>query len=82
MKNGKQISAENPLLDMEKIKQHAKDTDTFIHMVNNDTQKQYVILDVREEQQKILNKLFMLKREKNISLLEPEKLIKFQNELK
>jgi len=82
LKNGKDISPENPLLDMVKIKKHAKDADVFTHLIHNDDEGQYVILDIRESQQKLLNKLFMFKKEKKISLLEPEKLIEFLNEQK
>lgn len=82
LKNGKEISLENPLLDMTKIKLHAKDAEVFTSLVNNDEEDQYMILDIREADQKILNKLFMFKKEKRISLLKPEKLIEFLNEQK
>jgi len=67
---------------MVKIKKHAKDADVFTHLIHNDDEGQYIILDIRESQQKLLNKLFMFKKEKKISLLEPEKLIEFLNEQK
>ncbi len=79
LKNGKKISPENPLLDTKKIKSHAKDAAAFFQLINNDEEQQYVILDIRESQQKILHKLFMFKKETRISLLEPEKLMGFLN---
>ncbi|MDX2505706.1 MAG: rhodanese-like domain-containing protein [Gammaproteobacteria bacterium] len=82
LKNGKEISADNPLLDKEKIKKHAKNAEEFTRLINNDDQNQYVILDIREKKQKILNKLFMFKKEKKITLLQPEKLIVFLNKQK
>jgi rhodanese-related sulfurtransferase len=82
LKNGKNISSENPLLDVKKIKKHAKGADVFTNLINSDDEASYIILDIREKQQKLLNKLFMFKKEKKISLLEPEKLIEFLNAVK
>jgi len=82
LKNGKEISADNPLLDLKKLKKHAKNSEEFVNMVNNDKNKQYVILDIRESSQKLLHKLFMFKNEKKITLLKPEKMIVFLNKIK
>lgn len=82
LKNGKEISAENPLLDMKKIKKHAKNVEDFTHLINTDENNQYMILDIREKKQRMLRKLFMFKKEKKLSLLEPEKIIGFLNEIK
>lgn len=82
LKNGKEISPENPLLDMAKIKKHAKNAEDFTNSINIDEYNQYIILDVREKQQSMLRKLFMFKREKKITVYEPEKLIKFLNKVK
>lgn len=82
LKNGKEVSADNPLLDMAKLKKHAKNVQEFTQLVNNDEYDQYVILDVRERQQQMLRKLFMFKREKKLSILEPEKILEFLNEIK
>ncbi len=78
LKNG----IENPLLDMKKIKKHAKNAEDFTHLINTDEDNQYIILDIREKKQRMLRKLFMFKKEKKLSLLEPEKIIGFLNEIK
>lgn len=82
LKNGKDISPENPLLNLKKLKKHAKSAEDFIALINDDEDNQYTILDIREKQQKIQRKLFMFKREKNITLLAPEKIIIFLNRVK
>lgn len=82
LKNGKDISPDNPLLDLAKIKKHAKTAQDFTNLIDSDESDKYVILDIRERKQKILSKLFMFKKEKKITLLQPEKLIAFLNEVK
>ncbi|MCU7801092.1 MAG: hypothetical protein KZQ70_13370, partial [gamma proteobacterium symbiont of Lucinoma myriamae] len=82
LKNGKEVSPENPLLDIAKIKKHAKNAEDFTQLINSDEYNQYIILDVREEQQRMLRKLFMFKKEKKITVFEPEKLIQFLNKVK
>lgn len=79
LKNGKAISDDNPILDIKKLKQHARSPEHFIEIINNDSSNEHLILDVREKSQRILRKLFMFKREKKITVLEPEKLIAFLN---
>ena len=82
LKNGKDVSPDNPLLDIKKLKKHAKEAEDFINLVNSDRNNQYIILDVREKKQQMLRKLFMFKREKKLTVLQPEKLIEFFNEVK
>ena len=82
LKNGKEVSPENPLLDMKKIKKHAKSAEDFTHSVNTDEDNQYIILDVREKNQQMLRKLFTFKREKKLTLLNPEKMTAFLNKVK
>lgn len=82
LKNGKEVSEENPLLDMEKLKKHAKNVEEFISMVGNDSEKKNIILDIREYNQHILRKIFTFKKEKKLTLLEPEKMIVFLNKVK
>lgn len=82
LKNGEAVSEDNPILNVRKLKKHAKSAQEFTHLVNNDSEGQYVILDVRENKQQILRKLFMFKKENKITVLEPEKLIIFLNEIK
>ena len=67
---------------MKKIKKHAKNVEDFTHLINTDENNQYMILDIREKKQRMLRKLFMFKKEKKLSLLEPEKIIGFLNEIK
>lgn len=82
LKNGIEVSAENPLIDMEKIKKHAKSVEDFTDLVNADKENQYFILDIREKNQKMLSKIFMFKREKKLTLNAPEKIIAFLNKVK
>ena len=82
LKNGKDVSPDNPLLDIKKLKKHAKGAEEFINLVNSDKNNQYIILDVREKKQQMLRKLFMFKKEKKLTVLQPEKLIEFFNEVK
>ncbi|MCK5536327.1 MAG: rhodanese-like domain-containing protein [Bacteroidales bacterium] len=82
LKNGKEVSPENPLLDMTKIKKHAKSAADFTHAINTDEENQYIILDVREKNQQMLRKLFTFKREKKLTLLNPEKMTIFLNTVK
>lgn len=82
LKHGQKVSIENPLLDMKKLKKHAKSAMAFTQLINNDKNKNYAILDVREAQQRMLRKLFIFKQEKKITVFEPEKLIAYFNKLK
>lgn len=82
LKNGKDISPENPILDVVKLKKHAKNAEDFTRLIDNDEDDQYIILDVREKKQKILRKIFMFKKEYKITVLEPEKIIEFLNNVK
>jgi len=82
LKNGLEVSAENPLIDMKKIKKHAKSVEDFTNLVNADKENQYIILDIREKNQKMLSKIFMFKREKKLTLNAPEKIITFLNKVK
>lgn len=82
LKNGEEVSAENPILNVKKLKKHAKSAEDFTALINNDEDGKFVILDVRENKQQILRKLFMFKKEKKITVLEPDKLIEFLNEVK
>lgn len=82
LKNGQEVSPENPLLDMTKIKKHAKNAADFTHSINTDEENQYVILDVREKNQQMLRKIFTFKREKKLTLLHPEKMTAFLNKVK
>lgn len=82
LKNGKPVSPENPILNVKKLKKHAKKAEDFVELIENDEENNYIILDVRERSQRILSKLFMFKKEHRITVLEPEKLIEFLNETK
>jgi predicted sulfurtransferase len=82
LKNGKDVSPDNPILDKEKLKKHAKNAEDFIGLINNDENNDLIILDIRERSQRILRKLFMFKDEHKITVHEPSKLIAFFNEVK
>ncbi|MCW8931485.1 MAG: rhodanese-like domain-containing protein [Gammaproteobacteria bacterium] len=82
LKNGKDISPDNPLLDIAEIKKHAISAQNFTDIIRSDESDEFVILDIRESNQKILRKLFMFKKEKKLTLLKPEKLIVFLNDVK
>ena len=82
LKNGKDISEDNPILDRKKLKKHAKSAEEFIEMINNDENNEYVILDIREPKQRILRKLFMFKDEHKITVHKPQELTGFLNYIK
>ena len=82
LKNGKEVSPENPLLDLAKLKKHAKNVEDFTHLIRTDEDKHYVILDIRETSQQMLRKIFTFRKEKRLTVLKPEKLISFLNEVK
>lgn len=82
LKNGKEISEDNPILDTKKLKKHALGAKEFTDMINDDEEDSFVILDVREKKQRILRKLFMFKKEHKITVLEPDKLTIFLNDVK
>lgn len=82
LKNGKDISDKNPLIAIELIKQHTlKPGDFEKYVVEHDTQD-FAILDIRDRSEKIIFKLFLFQKEKNIILSKRDKLIAFLNKVK
>lgn len=82
LKDGKDISEENPLIAAEKIKKHMLEPQRFEEFIADHVNEDYAILDIREKNEKIINKLFMFQNEKNITLNQREKLIVFLNKIK
>lgn len=82
LKDGKEVSESNPLIDVEKIKKHTLTPVDFENYLANHPDKEFALLDIREKSEQILTKLFMFKKEKKISLAERDKLIKYLNKVK
>lgn len=82
LKNGKDISEENPLVSAEQIKKHSLAPENFENFIADHVSEDYVILDIREKDEKIVNKLFMFRSEKNITLNQRDKLIALLNKIK
>lgn len=82
LKKGKEISPDNPLIDLKNIKKHAKSSEEFVGMISNDDNDQYVLLDIRENNKKLSRNLFMFKNEKKITLLKSKKLMTFLNQVR
>ena len=82
LKNGNDISENNPLIAIEKIKKHTLKPSNFeIFLAEHDPQD-YAILDIRDKSEKIIYKLFMLQKQKNLVLSQRDKLIAFLNKVK
>jgi rhodanese-related sulfurtransferase len=82
LKNGKDVSQSNPLIAIEKIKKHTLTPLDFETYLSNHENKDYALLDIRDKNEKIILKLFMFQKEKNIVLAQRNKLIKFLNKIK
>lgn len=81
-KNGQDISADNPLIAQDKIKQHTLKAGEFESYLAEHTMQDYALLDIRDKHEKIIFKLFVTYSQKNISLDKKDKLIKFLNKVK
>ncbi len=82
LKNGKDVSQSNPLISLEKIKKHTLSPFDFENYLTDHDRDDYALLDIREKSEKIILKLFMFQKEKNISLTQRDKIIKFLNKVK
>lgn len=82
LKNGKEVSQSNPLIDFEKIKKHTLEPIEFESYLSKHHNSEYALLDIREKNEQALLKIFMFKKEKKISLTQRDKLIKFLNQVK
>ena len=82
LKDGKPISKENPLISAEQIQKHSMEPEKFEHYITWHNDKEFAILDIREKEEKIINKLFMFRDVNNISLSQRDDLIAFLNTVK
>ncbi len=82
LKDGKAVSETNPLIEIDKIKEHTLKPVNFEQYLAEHSAEDYAILDMRNKSEKIILKLFMFHKEKNITLDEREKLIAFLNKIK
>ena len=82
LKDGKPISDDNPLISKEQIAKHALTPEKFEDYLAEHHDDDFMILDIREKNEKIINKLFMFRGEKNISLTKRDKLIAYLNKIK
>ena len=82
LKNGKKVSKDNPLADIKKVREHTLKPHDFEQYLASHQLKEYALLDIRDISEKNVIKLFMLHREKNITLDQRNKLITFLNKIK
>ena len=82
LKDGKAISKTNPLISLAKIEEHTLKPVEFENYLTEHSTDEYVMLDIRNKSEKIILKLFMFHREKNITLDDRTKLITFLNKIK
>lgn len=82
LKNGQDVSLSNPLIAIDKIKKHTLTPLDFEKYISSHERKEYALLDIRDKNEKIILKLFMFQKEKNIVLSQRNKLIKFLNKVK
>mgnify|MGYP002713279120 CR=1 FL=1 len=82
LKNGQEVSRDNPLIAADKIKEHTLSPELFENYINNNKDDSYAILDIREKGERIIYKLFMFKNENKIALNNKDKIIAFLNTVK
>ena len=82
LKNGKDISDKNPLIAIEKIEQHTLKPSEFESYLTINKPQDYAVLDIRHKSEKLVRKLFMFQKQKNIVLGQRDKLIAFLNKIK
>lgn len=82
LKNGKEISQDNPLIAINKIKEHTLTPEAFENFIATNNADDYAILDLREKNERIIYKLFMFQSEKKIALNQKDKIIAFLNTVK
>jgi len=82
LKDGKAISSENQLIATDKIKQHTLTPHEFESYLSDNDASGIVLLDIRDKSEKIIYKLFLTYRQKNITLSNKDKLIAFLNKVK
>ncbi|MCW8932703.1 MAG: rhodanese-like domain-containing protein [Gammaproteobacteria bacterium] len=82
LKNGKDVSKDNPLIAMDKIKKHTLSPAEFENYIAENNADDYAILDIRERNERIIFKIFMFQNEKKIALNKKEKMIAFLNKVK
>jgi rhodanese-related sulfurtransferase len=82
LKNGKPVSSDNPLIAINEIQKHTlapADFEKYLHETESD---QFALLDIRENNEKIIFNLFMFQKDKKIPLTNRDKLIRFLNKVK
>lgn len=82
LKNGKEVSEDNPLIAINKIKEHTLSPKAFENFIAENKADDFAILDIREKNERIIYKIFMFQSEKKIALNKKEKLIAFLNTVK
>lgn len=82
LKNGKNISSDNPLIATDKIREHTLTPRAFENHLTENDPAGIALLDIRDKSEKIIYKLFLTYRQKNITLGKKDKLIAFLNKVK
>ena len=82
LKNGKEVSEDNPLIAINKIKEHTLSPEAFENFIAKNNADDFAILDIREKNERIIYKIFMFQSEKKITLNQKDKMIAFLNTVK
>lgn len=68
LKNGKEVSKDNPLIAINKIKEDTLTPEAFENFIAETKPDDFAILNIREKNERIVYKIFMFQKEKKIAL--------------